>query len=468
MTRFREDDGCHHCGLIHPHPRGLHCPAAAAAEQHDAERAAQLETALSARLAAVFPEALPAPDPPTPDAEAARSLATRARQAVAEAGPEVSTAVEAALEEVDGPDGESARLWLEVVAALPWRAPDPQDLGLDLDRAARRLAAAHGGHPTLHAILMDRLGALAYAAEHGQSPRLRPLLLVGPPGTGKSTLAEAFCRAADRPPTVVSVAIAASDSLYLQGCARSWRGAAPGVIIRAARAAGTQAIGLVLDEVDKVSAHGGGMDAATPTATLLELLDGRGHFTDRYVGAALPLRGALLVLTANALEPIPEPLLDRCDVVPVPALSWAERLAVTRATLWPRALAAYGLTDDQVRLPEDGLIALVVAHAAREEAGLRGVESRLAACLQRAITWARADGWPVSLSPAFVAERLGPAGSAHGRPIGFHPDPAASAAPRADEAPGSARAVPRSRRPSGPVPHPQAPPATERDREGQR
>jgi len=241
---------------------------------------------------------------------------------------------------------------------------------------------------------------------------------VGRPGTGKTALARAMADALGQPCEVVPVPMAAFDEAYIAGADRIYSSAEPGAIVRAIRRTGTARLVVVLDEIDKTGRNWHG---ASPTAWLLDLL-GSTTWTDRYLGVPFPTAGMSFVATANSLDSIPAPVLDRCEVLQVPGLTPAERVEVVGSHVWPRLLKAYSLPARTVPLPPDALELVVTGYAGTDEAGLRGVETRMESLLQRAI----AQGAPtrrVWITPEFVAERLGPRpeGEVQRRAIGFGP-----------------------------------------------
>ncbi|MHB8322850.1 MAG: AAA family ATPase [Candidatus Dormibacteria bacterium] len=372
-------------------------------------------------------EAQPSPENNPWHAQIPMSLADRARDAVAEAPGPVRAMVESTIEARTANPEDSGALnqWLEWVASLPW-AKLPADEPITMEKAARVLNAAHLGDDPVRQLLLDRILGSCLVSKTGSRHRGQPLLLVGPPGCGKTSLARSAARAMGRACVFVSVPTAARDGVYLLGCSRVYRGAEPGVIIKAVRSAGTSRVLLVLDELDKTF-DGSGSTGPSAASCLLELLDGsHATWTDRYLEVPFDLSEVFFIATANSLESVPDALVDRWVVVELPGLSPAERVEVARAQIWPQLLAHYGLAKGLFPLDDDALRHLVLECARPGETGLRGVESRLEACLLRAATRGFDELWPVPITRGLIRVALAPlAPGSRTKRLGFAaPEPA--------------------------------------------
>jgi ATP-dependent Lon protease len=278
------------------------------------------------------------------------------------------------------PEAGQVRAYLQWLWALPWERLAPEDV--DLKRVEAVLDREHLG------LARAKERIIEYLAVRRLKPDLPgpALCLVGPPGTGKSSLAAAVAHALQRP--FVRLGISGVGEIgALRGIARSLPGARPGRIAVALREAGVRNPVILIDGVDRLAGETG----LSAFETLLELLDpaSSARFTDQYLGLPLDLSHAVLILCANSAELVPEPLQDRLEVIEVPGYGEDEKLAIARRFLVPRLLREHGLAPRDLRLTDPALREMMRSYTL--EAGVRGL-ARQIATVCRKVARARATG----------------------------------------------------------------------------
>jgi ATP-dependent Lon protease len=265
---------------------------------------------------------------------------------------------------------------------VPWSKRS--DERLDPQHAREVLDHDHAGLEDVKERIVEYLAVRKLRQERGIPNDRRSgaiLTLIGPPGTGKTSIGESVARALNREFVRMSLG-GIRDEAEIRGHRRTYIGALPGRFVRALRDAKTMNPVILLDEVDKVGADWRG----DPSAALLEVLDpAQNHsFRDHYLDVELDLSEVFFIATGNVADTIPGPLLDRMEVIRFDGYTTDEKTAIARGYLWPRQREQNGLRDDEVSI-EDNEIQLVVSDYTRE-AGVRQLERELGKILRKTAT----------------------------------------------------------------------------------
>ena len=304
-------------------------------------------------------------------------------------------------------NAESAmiRTYLDWLLAVPW-AKRSEDR-LDPVHARHVLDADHEGLADVKRRITEFLAVRKLRSERGMPEDRRSgviLTLIGPPGTGKTSIGESIARATGRKFVRMSLG-GVRDEAEIRGHRRTYIGALPGRLVRALRDAGTMNPVIMLDEVDKIGADWRG----DPSAALLEVLDpAQNHsFRDHYLDVELDLSQVLFVATANVADTIPAALFDRMEVIRFDGYTTAEKVSIARGHLWPRQVERNGLRPDEVAVT-DAVLRLIVSDYTRE-AGVRQLERELGSLLRKTATRiASADASaPIVIDEAAVRDALG-------------------------------------------------------------
>ncbi|TSE00339.1 endopeptidase La [Skermania sp. ID1734] len=299
---------------------------------------------------------------------------------------------EAALREVgrlerasdQSPESGWIRTWLDTVLELPWTAKTTDNTDVKAARAV--LDADHHGLDEVKDRMVEYLAVRARRAQRGLEVvggrgSGAVMVLVGPPGVGKTSLGESVARALGR--KFVRVALGGvRDEAEIRGHRRTYVGAMPGRVVRAIKEAGSMNPVVLLDEIDKVGSDYRG----DPAAALLEVLDpAQNHtFRDHYLDLDLDLSDVLFIATANVMDTIPGPLLDRMELITVDGYTEDDKVAIARDFLLPRQLERAALTVDEVSLTDEALREMAANYT--REAGVRQLERLIAKALRKAAT----------------------------------------------------------------------------------
>ncbi len=272
--------------------------------------------------------------------------------------------------------------YLDFITGLSWKNEDAQEI--DLDEAEAVLEEDHFGLKKVKERIIQQIAVMNLKKQQSGSI----LCFVGAPGTGKTSIGQSIAKALHRKYARVSLG-GVRDEADIRGHRRTYIGAMPGRIMDGIQKSGVSNPVMVLDEIDKLSVSYNG----DPASALLEVLDPEQNstFTDHYMNAPYDLSNVLFICTANTLETIPEPLLNRMEVIQFQGYTATDKLQIARRHLLPKAMQAVGIDADQIGISDD--IINVIISDYTQEGGVRGLRKRLETlCRAAAVRIVRGNG----------------------------------------------------------------------------
>ena len=256
--------------------------------------------------------------------------------------------------------------WLDLLTSLPWKKAEAKEISMDDARAA--LNAGHSGLDKVKKRILQQIAVMRLKGKQSGSI----LCFVGAPGTGKTSIGESIAKALGREYVRVSLG-GVRDEADIRGHRRTYIGAMPGRIIDGIHKCGANNPVMVLDEVDKLSMSYNG----DPASALLEVLDPEQNFsfTDHYLNVPFDLSDVLFICTANTLDTIPEPLLNRMEVIRFQGYTPIEKREIAREHLLPKAMQAVGIPESAMTVTDEAIEAIIEDYT--REAGVRGLKKRM-------------------------------------------------------------------------------------------
>lgn len=295
------------------------------------------------------------------------------------------------------PEIGMARTYIEWILDLPWGKTTPDNL--DLKRARKILAEDHYGLDKVKERIIEHLAVLRMK----EDMRGPILCFVGPPGVGKTSIVKGIAKAVGRKFVQMSLG-GVRDEAEIRGHRRTYIGAIPGRIISGMKQAGTMNPVFLFDEIDKMASDVRG----DPASAMLEVLDAEQNnaFRDHYMELPFDLSKVMFITTANSVETIPGPLLDRMEVIEVPSYTEEEKLQIAKRHLLPKQIAEHGLQPKSVRMSDRVLRGLIEGYT--REAGVRTLERTIAKVIRKsAVTMLDTGVTEVSVTDKVMHEYLG-------------------------------------------------------------
>ena len=296
------------------------------------------------------------------------------------------------------PEYNIARTYVENLLEIPWNQFTEDRLDVSAARAI--LEAEHSGLEKVKRRILEFLAVRKLAPnKHGPI-----LLLVGPPGVGKTSLGKSIASSLGRKYVRISLG-GVRDEAEVRGHRRTYIGALPGRIVAGLKKAGSMNPVFVLDEIDKLAADMRG----DPSAAMLEVLDPEQNkdFVDHYVEVPVDLSKVMFICTANQLDTISQPLLDRMEMVELSGYTSVEKLAIAKNHLLPKQLAEHGIGKEQLVVDDEALSEII--HSYTREAGVRNLEREIAAVCRGAAVKVAEGTTSVHMTKPMIEELLGPA-----------------------------------------------------------
>jgi ATP-dependent Lon protease len=295
------------------------------------------------------------------------------------------------------PEYNIARTYVENLLEIPWNVMTEDRLDVSAARAI--LEAEHSGLEKVKKRILEFLAVRKLApTKHGPI-----LLLVGPPGVGKTSLGKSIASSLGRKYVRISLG-GVRDEAEIRGHRRTYIGALPGRIVAGLKKAGSMNPVFVLDEIDKLAADMRG----DPAAAMLEVLDPEQNkdFVDHYVEVSVDLSKVMFICTANTLDTISQPLVDRMETVELSGYTSVEKLAIAKNHLVPKQLVEHGINKDQLQLSDEVLAEIISSYT--REAGVRNMEREIAAVCRGAAVKVAEGATSVEITKTMLEELLGP------------------------------------------------------------